>query len=247
MLLAIVVVGLSVLTFAFVGQKNITPANPQPGDIVIVANPTDLSKIAGISKFRSCFGHVYGFSSAFEGKEAQGSLKHYFVPKEIYLGTNNAVPVFAPFDGNIIYTEQGTDQFIIQQRPFDGWVFGFTHVIILSSLKQGSDVKAGQLVGYAALTKTHAFDIFLQTQKRPGFHNFDWYNGQDSIFNHMTSDVYVQYVAKGVTKENSIIPKAIRDTNPCPCDYSAPSPSGSPYCNFLPIPYNDQDNSVMLK
>lgn len=237
-------------------------ANPQETDKIIVANPVDLDKIVAITKFRSCFGHEFGKTTAFEGNEAISSLKHYFVPDEKYLDTNNAVPVYAPFNGTIIYVEAGTEQFLIEQKPYGGWVFGFTHIAIKDGLKMGSEVKAGELVGYANLTNCHAFDINLQANKNSGnanafnisfqknkpsgVKNYDWLNNYESIFNHMSDDVYAQFVAKGITKENIIIPKSTRDADPCPCDRPADVENSS-YCMFAPIPYSDPNNAVLLK
>ena len=223
-------------------------SSPKSTDIFIVANPVNLSTLMGITKFRSCFGHEFGYTSAFEGKEAKSSLKHYFVPDFKYENTNNAVPVYAPFDGVIIYTEEGTQQFMIEQRPFNGWVFDFAHVFIKEGLKTGSEVKAGELVGYVDLITAHAFDISLQTKSKSGYgKDYDWFNNYESIFNHMSDEVYAQYVAAGINKENIIILKAFRDANPCPCDDSQPPYPNSPYCPFIPIPYDDQGNGVELK
>jgi hypothetical protein len=75
-------------------SKPADTANPQPSDIVIVANPVDLTQFAAISKFRSCSGHVFGETTAFEGREAASSLKHYFVFDPKYENTTGTVPVY---------------------------------------------------------------------------------------------------------------------------------------------------------
>lgn len=240
----IVLITAGVTGYIFCGRNE---ANPQPSDKPIVANPVDLSTIKTISKFRSCAGHEFGYTSGFSNeKEAKSSMKHYFGWKDD-LTDEKSVPVYAPFDGTIMHTEVGTDQFIIQQNPFAGWVFDFTHVIIKDGITEGSIVKAGEVVGYANLRKTKAFDIILQTQKKPGFKNYDWYNNYESIFDHMADNIYAQYIAKGITKDKIIISKSVRDQSPCPCDPNNPPVDKSPYCNFLPVSLGDGVNGEEMK
>lgn len=243
------IIGIAVVIALAIGYHYISQdkpiAHPQRTDVVITANPVDLNTIQGVTKFRSCFGHEFGFTSAFEGKEAKSSLKHYFVWKSEYQDQDHTIPIYAAFDGEILIWEEENDQFLIEQRPFLGWVITYTHIVLQPGLDVGSQVKAGDLIAYAQTINTHAFDIALQANETMGEqNNYDWYNKYDSIFNHMTETVYTQFASKGFTTENMIITKAIRDASPCPCDPSNPPIASSPYCNFPPIPYTEGDNGV---
>lgn len=222
-------------------------ASPQLTDKIVVANPTDLSKIQAITKFRSCFGHEFGYTSGFGGAEAKSSLKHYIVWNDEYQDVENSVPIYAVFDGEIIITEIENDQFLIEQRPFAGWVVTYTHVVLQPGLKVGSEVTAGQLIAYAETHSSHAFDIALQANEQSSnAKNNDWYNNYESIFDHMSEAVLTEYSARGVTLENIIISKEFRDQAACECDYSEPAYEGSPYCHFPPVDMRDPDNAVML-
>ena len=222
---------------------NENAADPSPNDIVITANPIDFSTIKGISKFRSCDGHEFGYTSAFEGKEAKCSLKHYFVFYNKYFGTFKTVPIYSPLNGLVIHIENN-DQVLIEQKPYKGWVLDITHIIMQENIKEGSELKAGQLVGYADTQRVHAFDIALSANKKEGYKHYDWYNSYDSIFSHMNQDIMAKFAAKGATRANMIILKSYRDDKPCNCDPN--SPTTSKYCNFTQTSFEQDGNGVLL-
>ncbi|MBI2176292.1 hypothetical protein HYU40_02990 [Candidatus Woesearchaeota archaeon] len=176
---------------------------------LIIANPLDLSQIKQISKFRSCVGHDYSGRNNNGERETLRSMKHYVEPLQ-KLRTGNTVKIFAPFDGKVreLLESPPGKQMYISANAAPSWNFIFFHISPLPEVRQGSSVKAGQLVGYAS-KDIHNFDIGL---KQFGF------RGQvlNSPFLHMTASVLDEYAAKGVNRENIIIPKSERDAEPCP-------------------------------
>ncbi|MBI2141793.1 hypothetical protein HYU16_05230 [Candidatus Woesearchaeota archaeon] len=181
------------------------------GDKFIVANPLDLSQIERISKFRSCIGHDYSGLNKNGERETLRSMKHYVEPLQ-KLRAGNTVKIFAPFDGKVseLLESPPGKQMFISANAAPSWNFIFFHISQLPEVRQGSSVKAGQLVGYAH-QEIHNFDIGL---KQFGF------RGQvfDSPFLHMSAAVLDEYAARGVNPENIIIPKAERDAEPCPVE-----------------------------
>ena len=89
-------------------------------------------------------------------------------------------------------------------------------------LTKGSQVRAGQLLGYASGSDPgDSFDLILQGSKKQGIydhHSAETYTSHlDSIFNHMSPEVYQEYAKYGFTKEKMIISKADREKSPCFC------------------------------
>jgi len=94
---------------------------------------------------------------------------------------------------------------------FFGWWFEFGHVVPLETLKVGQKVKSGELIGYAEPVDGTAFDLQLwHSGKR-----LEYDKGIDSYINHATDALLAQYAKYGLTPENMIIPKAVRDAEPC--------------------------------
>jgi hypothetical protein len=73
-------------------------------DIVIIANPLNLSQVQSISYYRSCAGHWYATSDFMGKPEPSSSAKHYVTPIESLSGSET-VEVFAPFDGEIVFID----------------------------------------------------------------------------------------------------------------------------------------------
>lgn len=196
----------------------------------ITANFTELDKIEKISKYRSCAGHT---TVPQDEREMKRSMKHYFWVKPEFLGSKT-VEIYSPYDGFITGIRQDPaeglegeiwiapkDIFAILP-PISRWAFSVQHINIREGLKRGSKVKAGELIGYAAVAKDSnrdTFDIvFGQGAHAPKM--IDNWNGPfadlDSVFNHMSGDVFEQYQKKGLaSKETMIITKEARDQNPC--------------------------------
>src|SRR3989338_174833 len=121
----------------------------------IVSNPLDLSQIAAFSKYRSCAGHDFRNPSAATGeKEATPrSLKHYVKVRSDLSGKNGVVKALAPFDGKIFEIDEDLGDLNDQQiwltpdsiSPRQ-WHFIFFHLDLEDGLKEGSPVKAGQVI-----------------------------------------------------------------------------------------------------
>ena len=192
----------------------------------ITSNPLDLSQIAGFSKYRSCAGHDFRAPAAATGKmeSSPRSMKHYMKARSDLSGKNAVVKALAPFDGKIygIYDDFGGpgDQQVwltpdsISPRQ---WQFIFFHIDLEDSLKEGSAVKAGQLIGTANLNRgpdnaTDNFDIavkFTRPLRRPAI---------DAPFNHATQSVLDEYKRYGVSANDLIISEEERDAVACPID-----------------------------
>lgn len=194
----------------------------------IVVNFIELDKIEKISKFRSCAGHT---TVPQDESEMKRSMKHYFWVKPEFL-KNNAVAIYSPYDGYVTSVREDKsdglegeiwiapkDVFVILP-PVGRWMFSVQHINILPGLKRGNEVKAGQLIGYAAVTTNNreTFDIvFAKGGIFPK--KIDNWMGPfielDSVFNHMSKDVLAKFTAKKLNLENIIISKEARDQNPC--------------------------------
>ena len=187
--------------------------------------PVVLAQIQAISKYRSCAGHDhagYDFSGTLETNR---SMKHYLLPIAELQGTLDKVKAFAPFDGTVVRLEMEKDT--VGGRPHNGngisfstardpnVQFQFGHVYFARDFKMGDAVKAGELIGFAALGETaNDFDIDLFGQTPTGREVI-----YGSVFEHMTPTVLAAFAAVGVTPANVELTKADRDARPC--DFAA--------------------------
>lgn len=195
----------------------------------IVANFTEIDKIEKISKYRSCAGHT---TVPQDVREMKRSMKHYFWVKPEYLG-NDTIEIYAPYDGYVTIVRQDRseglegeiwiapkDMFVILP-PIGRWMFSVQHINIRTGLKRGSEVKAGELIGHGAVaTKNRdTFDIVFAKAGLIPKRIDNWmgpFTDLDSVFNHMSKDVFTKYLAKGISsKEEVIITKEERDQSPC--------------------------------
>lgn len=191
----------------------------------ISAIPVDLTQIESISKYRSCSGHNRDGYTFDQVLETNRSLKHYFYPVAQFQGTLDKVKMYAPFDGTVASINLEANK--VGGRPMNGngigfstsldkaVVFQFGHIYFVKDFKIGDSVKAGELVGYAALAdKAFDFDLdLLGTQPAK-----DGKEILGSIFDHMTPSVLSAFAAVGVTPVNTKETKAFRDQNPCNFD-----------------------------
>lgn len=195
----------------------------------VVSNFTELDKIEKISKYRSCAGHT---TVPQDEREMKRSMKHYFSVKREYLG-NDTVDIYSPYDGFVagIREDQADglegeiwitpkDIFVILP-PIGRWSFSVQHINIREGLKRGSAVTAGELIGHAAVDteNRHAFDVVYAKGALIPKRIDNWtgpFDDLDSIFNHMSEEIFAQYQERGITsKERIIINKEERDQNPC--------------------------------
>lgn len=206
----------------FVASQKASP--PQ-----IVANFTELEKIEKISKYRSCAGHT---TVPQDEREMKRSMKHYFSVNSGYLGPDT-VRIFSPYDGFVASVREDLaeglegeiwivpDDIFVILPPVGRWAFSVQHINIRAGLKRGSKVKAGELIGYAAVAggNRNTFDVvYAKGAMFPK--RIDNWNGPftdlDSIFNQMPEEVWAQYQGKGITsKDELIISKEKRDQTPC--------------------------------
>jgi len=194
----------------------------------ISATPVDLTQIQSISKYRSCSGHNRDGYTFDQVLETNRSLKHYFYPIAQLQGTLDKVKMFAPFDGTVSSINLETNK--VGGRPMTGNGIGlstpldksvsfvFGHIYFVKTFKVGDSIKAGELLGYAALgDKAFDFDLDLLGTQRTK-------DGQEilgSIFDHMTPTVLAAFASYGITPVNTKETKAFRDLHPC--NFDAPN------------------------
>ncbi len=199
----------------------------------ITANFVDLDKIAAITKFRSCQGHIVVPQ---DGTETRSNMKHYFYLKKAYTTTPKQVELYAPFDGFVSDIFAGDKDFsdrnpnsrdvsISKKKGFTSrgsWNMTILHIEPRDGLEEGNAVKAGELLGYVALEKIppyYAFDVvYAKTGIIPKKVD-NWtspYAALDSVFNHMTDSAIAAYSVFGAdSAEDFVIAKATRDAAPC--------------------------------
>ena len=180
----------------------------------ITTNPIDLTQIFSISQFRSCMGHDYSGKNVDGQIEKNRSMKHYITVTQEFDQSAGKVKVFAPFNGKItsVKDEQNPrgNQVWLEGNTA-GWNFIFFHIDLLPNIAKGSEINAGELIGYANLKGGANFDFGV---KSFGF------GGQkfDSPFNYMSADVLSEYAKVGIDPDNILIPKETRDASPCDFD-----------------------------
>ena len=230
-----ILIGIGVLILIFGGaslfsifsNQNVPP--PQ-----ITANFVNLDKVEKISRFRSCTGHVVVPQNE---KESKRNMKHYLWEKEENRGADKVVEIYAPFDGYItlIFSLNDNEQelWISPRRMFANippvgmWSFSVEHIKVKDGLKTGDRVKAGELVGFTGfLDGYYSFDAIYGKIGLPPKKIDNWlspFADLDSVFNHMSDEVFAQFQQKGVvSKKQVIISKEERDQNPC--DYRGERP-----------------------
>jgi len=155
--------------------------------------------------------------------ETNRSMKHYFFPTEAYQGTLDKVKMFAPFNGTVSAITSESDEIGKPgKRPSTGNAitfstttdknvgFQFAHIYFVKDFKISDEVKAGDLIGYAALgDKGNDFDIVLSGTKQTTQPIFG------SLFDHMSAKVLAEFAKYGVTPDNTKITKEYRDAHPC--------------------------------
>lgn len=230
MLVIITLIVLAFASMAFWLGRPVTSA--EASEKFIYANPFTLSQIAGFSKYRSCMGHDFRPPMLNGEKESSPrSMKHYVRAREEFRGTDNVVEARAPFDGEVSVIEQDfegspTDRQIWltpDSRSARQWHLVFFHVNIKDDIKEGTQVKAGQIIGWANLKRgpdgaTDNFDIAVKLTRplhRPA---------GDAPFAHFSEDVLAEFALYGASPGDLVIAEAERDANPCPLDLSRQGP-----------------------
>lgn len=171
-------------------------------------------------------------------------MKHYFWVKPEY-NRREEVEIYSPYDGyvSVVRSEPGLNLegeiWIVPKRklailpPFGLWQFSVQHIDVRKDLKLGSEVRAGELIGYGALSENRgdSFDIVygklaIFPKKIDGWAGP--FSDLDSVFNHMSDEVFAQYRQKGISsKEDLVISKEERDQSPC--QYRGEGPYFAPH------------------
>lgn len=221
----ILVIGIT----SFISAKNQPP--PQ-----LVADFVDVENLTKISKYRSCAGHV---TVPQDERESKRNMKHYFFVKPELVGTNK-VKIFAPYDGYVSSIRSDPQEglegeiWIVPKRtlqflpPMGIWAFSVQHIVVADNLRRGSEVKAGDVIGHAAVPSEEraSFDIvYAKPAMKPKMID-NWnspFSDLDSVFNHMSSEIFAKYQERGVeTKEDMFITKEERDQKPCEYQRNGP-------------------------
>lgn len=220
-------IGILVLLLALMGvvSANYNKSQDPPE---LVTNFVDLKQVRKISKYRSCAGHT---ATPQHGRESKRSMKHYFTLYPEY-EKENFVEIYAPYDGYIaifagpeeIWFAPG-EKSVFSLLPMNRWMFSVTHVKAREDLNMGDYVKAGEVIGYGTFSPKYergypSFDVvygklgsLLKAKKVDNWRSP--YGDLDSVFNHMSPAILAEYEQKGVTRENIILSKEERDSDPC--------------------------------
>lgn len=167
----------------------------------------ELSKVTRISKFRSGTGHDY--SDSFETCR---SMKHYYSLEPGWEPTNNFTSnIYSPVKGDIFKIEtenNGADfQIWIRAKEYPAFTIIIFHVILTNSIKKGTKLNAGQIIGTVTGT-----DIAVQVNTAKGTRYI-------SYFDIMTDNIFSHYQNRGLSNRSDlIISKEIRDENPINCN-----------------------------
>lgn len=196
---------------------------PSPDAKYITAVPVDLIQINSISKYASCSGHNRDGYTFDKIQVSNLSLKHYWYPVAAFQGTLDKVKIFSPFNGTVSTIQLEADKGG-QGRPKNGnglslstsidknVIFSFGHIYFAKKLKIGDSVKAGELLGYAALSDPN-FDFDTDLEGKMHAPNRAEILG--SIFDHMTQKVLDAFAEHSISPEEMIIPLVQRQSSPC--------------------------------
>ncbi len=236
------------------------PAKP-PEDFLITNNFVDLSEIHRFTRYRACAGHqtIDQYSN-----EPISNMQHYIVSNPNI--DPGEIKIYAPFDGYVLgnapFTMADGITMIpksgIPWWPFNQWRINLPHTHVLPQFQDPPihEVKAGDLIGYV-----NSLDRYGQrnkgTQVRVGVlavppmfknGNGEPYKKLDSVFNHMSDEVFAEYQAAipGLEKrEDFIITKEYRLAHPCKFKEGGPNfYDKPPYFdtgNIEELPLEEQD------
>jgi len=170
-------------------------------------NYIELDKIYRISKFRSSIGHDY--SDAFEDCR---SMKHYFEPKSDLEWS--AVKIYCPVKGKITRVDEewaGT-KLEIESEDYPAFRFSIFHISKARDYKIDDAVSAGEQLGTHIGSQTMSdIAVIVNDPTRQG--------RMISYFETITEEVFETYENRGIlSREELIISKEERDTNPLTCD-----------------------------
>lgn len=174
-------------------------------------NYIELSKVFGISKFRSGAGH--DFSDSFETCR---SMKHYFYNLTNWEGAVGPKPdltvgypkIYAPVTGVVteVHPEWYGHQVRIRSNEYPAFVFIIFHVRLARDLVAGDSVTEGEEIG------GEGPDIAVEVNTPIG-------RKMVSFLDIITDDVFKEFQGRGVrTRSDAIISREARDLDPLTCD-----------------------------
>ena len=241
--------------FAVVFFKKMNPLTSFDASKIptITANPIDADKVFAVSQFRSSAGHDYSYG-AWDGETCR-SMKHYFnfgqnqvnnMPVRSTPGPGESnINIYAPFDGKITENQQertpiGTQVHIASAKDSHYYVKLF-HIDLLPSLKVGSKVTSGQLVG--TIGPKDGTDVAYEANYKLGKTIYL------SVFDYMTPEAFAPYAKLGHKAGDFVLSRADADAKGYKCNGEqfvnggqGMNASGSPvgYVSLRPNPYASQ-------
>ncbi len=184
--------------------------------VFITADPVDFAQVANLSKYRSCAGHDYSGVSIDNQTEKLRSMKHYINARSSMTAKTDLLKLYAPFDGTVTELTDVKDfgrGLTLTPTATQGWLLQYGHIDPVAGVAQGSKVKAGQLVGYAAIgPHGRGSEIAVWNTGKKGSGSM---YGLDSMMNHMSPTVLASFGRHGVTPANLILTKEYRDGKAC--------------------------------
>jgi len=207
----LVLILITAVAVFFVSRQSKTNTLPP----VLTKNFVDLDKVEKISKFRSCQGHTV---VPVDGSESRRNMKHYFIIRPEYRG-DNLVALYAPYDSRVAGIRSFPERGLEGEIWLDGgneWQFSIEHILILDTIKEDSQLRAGELMGYVP---AKGFDVVYAVGAEVP-KTIDGYTSPfaalDSIFSHMDDGLFQEFERYGVNStQDFIYTKEYRDTNPC--------------------------------
>lgn|GEM_PF-1868710 len=137
------------------------------------------------------------------------------------------------------------DDFNLMSPLDENAVFGFRHVTPIKSWELGDQVEAGEIFGYALVAEGSNFDIDYVGRNFKIEDKDTYIEVMDSVFNHMTDSVLIEFSEYGVTPGNVITTKAERDAQPC--GYDPITKYDSPVCHLSSTASDPTENDCYVR
>ncbi len=189
--------------------------------------PWDVDRVYALTPYRSNVGHDYTYK-AWDGETCR-TLNHlgnygHFKNGKAYRSQptpgNPNINLYAPFDGEYSTREEGINpnnpsskeiglQIIIKAKSNPHWIVRLYHADALPGLKQGAQVKSGQLVG--TVGPMDPVQIAYEANLAGGKVVYQ------SIFEHITTQAFEPYAKLGFSPASFIISKEVADTKNYQC------------------------------
>lgn len=122
------------------------------------------------------------------------------------------------------------DDFDLMNPLDENAVFGFRHVTPIKNWQLGDKVKSGELFGHALVAEGSNFDIDYVGRNYKPEGKDKYIEVMDSVFNHMSDSILAEFAQYGVTPDNVIISKEMRDAQTC--GYDPVTKYNSPVCHL---------------